>query len=444
MKNFIKKLAGSLKSKVQTSKKQENGFASALDAASDNVSIENITGNGAANNEVKSTKQLKSKQILYVIFGILVVIATAFLLVKLKLPTKSSNNTPKVQAEQDNNSFKVELATASVKGEKKYLSYLEDKIDEEQKSRDKQLKLLENSIIEKDAEIKNTQTSEFQEIKARLSFALNELDRLKSENNSIRDEMAMISGKEEDIVLPAQLGLTSTYEMNNISGPESTFNYIPATAYVTGKLLGGIAVDTSISTRSRPKPVTIRLEGRGNLPKAFAVDIKQCRILAACYGVLSSERADIRAEKLVCEDKARGLVTTTEIAGIVHGDDGMDGIKGEVVSMAEKHLKSAFISGVLSGFSQTVKGENSLNISSLGALSTKKRGVGEMAKDSLMSGTSTSAEMLAEYRIKLAESISPVILIPGGTRVDVSFTEGVHIGQIGLREKFAKARKKKE
>jgi len=122
----------------------------------------------------------------------------------------------------------------------------------------------------------------------------------------------------------------------------------------------------------------------------------------------------------------------------------MDGIKGEVVSMAEKHLKSAFISAVLSGFSQTVKGENSLNISAAGALSTKKRGVGEMAKDSLMSGTSTSAEMIAEYRIKLAESISPVILIPGGTRVDVSFTEGVHIGQIGLREKFAKARKKKE
>lgn len=421
MKAFIKKLTDSLKNKVQASKKQENGFSSAPETASDNVSIKNIIGKDAVNNEIKFTKQLRTKQILYIIFGILVVIATAFLLVKLKLPTKSSSNAPKVELEQDSNSFKLELATASVKGEKKYLSYLEDKIDEEQKSRDKQLKLLENSIIEKDAEIKNTQESEFQEIKARLRFALNEIDRLKSDNNSIKDEMAMMSAKEEEIILPAELGMTSTYEMNNISGPESTFNYIPATAYVTGKLLGGIAVDTSVSTRSRPKPLTIRLEGRGNLPKAFAVDIKQCRILAACYGVLSSERADIRAEKLICEDKARGLVTTTEVAGIVHGDDGMDGIKGEVVSMAEKHLKSAFISGVLSGFSQTAKGENSLNIISFGALSTKKRGVGEMAKDSLMSGTSTSAEMLAEYRIKLAESISPVILIPGGTRVDVSY-----------------------
>ena len=113
MSDFMKKLAGSLKSKIQNSKKQ--GINSTLEEVSDNT---NITGNNEADNEIKSTKQLKTKQILYVIFGILVVIATAFLLVKLKLPTKSSPHVPKVQAEQDSNSFKLELATASVKGEK--------------------------------------------------------------------------------------------------------------------------------------------------------------------------------------------------------------------------------------------------------------------------------------------------------------------------------------
>lgn len=446
MRNFIRNLAGKFKATISSSKKKQKNLdlAANLEAGSNDATIENITANKEANNEISSKRQLRAKQVLYVIFGILAVIAGGFLLVKLRLPTQYTTNAPKVVHQQDSNNFQLELATNSVKGEKKWQSYLEDKIDDEEKARDKQLKILKDSIIEKDTEIQNTQESEFKEIKERLSFALKELGRLKSDNSSIKDEIAMLNGAEEDVVMPAELGMTSTYEMDDISGPESTFNYIPATAYVTGKLLGGIAVDTSISTRDRPKPVTIRLESRGNLPKAFAVDIKQCRILAACHGVLSSERADIRAEKLICEDKVNGLVTTTEVAGIIHGDDGMDGVKGEVVSMAEKHLKSAFISGVVSGFSQTVKGENSLNISSLGALSTKKRGTQEMAKDSLMNGASTAAEMIAEYRIKLAESISPVILIPGGSRVDVVFTEGVHIGQIGLREKFAKARKKKE
>ena len=444
MKAFIKKLIGSIPSKVQASKKQEDRFASALDAASDNESTANITNNNGANNEIKSTKQIRQKQILYVIFGILVIIATAFLLVKLKLPTKSSSNMPKVQAEQDSNSFKVELATASVKGEKKYLSYLEDKIDEEQKSRDKQLKLLENSIIAKDAEIKNTQESEFQEIKARLRFALNEIDRLKSANNSIKDEMAMMSAKEEDIILPAQLGMTSTYEADDISAPESTWNYIPSTSYVSGKLLGGIAVSTSVTSSSAPIPVIIRLDSRGNLPKAFAVDIKQCRLLASCYGDISSERAIIRAEELVCEDRDNALVTTTAVAGVIYGDDGMNGIRGNVVSMSEKHLKSAFTSGVLSGFSSTARGDSGLNITSLGALSTKKRTGRDMAEEGLMGGASTAAEKLADYHIKLAENISPVILIPGGTRVDVMFTKGVHIGGRDVQKKLANARSTKK
>lgn len=444
MRGFITKLVNSLKSKARASKKQENRFASAPEAASDNASIKNITGKSGANNEIKATKQLRQKQILYVIFGTLVIIAIAFILAKVKLPTKSSSNRPKVALEQDSNSFQLELATSSVKGEKKYLSYLEDKIDEEQKSRDKQLKLLENSIIEKDAEIKNTQESEFQEIKARLSFALNEIDRLKSANNSIKDEMAMMSGKEEEMILPAQLEMTSTYEADDISGPESTWNYIPSTSYVSGKLLGGIAVSTSVTSSSAPIPVIIRLDSRGNLPKAFAVDIKQCRLLASCYGDISSERAIIRAEELVCEDRDNALVTTTAVAGVIYGDDGMNGIRGNVVSMSEKHLKSAFTSGVLSGFSSTARGDSGLNITSLGALSTKKRSGRDMAEEGLMGGASTAAEKLADYHIKLAENISPVILIPGGTRVDVMFTKGVHIGGRDVQKKLANARATKK
>lgn len=289
--------------------------------------------------------------------------------------------------QQDSNNFQLELATNSVKGEKKWKSYLEDKIDDEEKARDKQLKILKDSIIEKDTEIQNTQESEFLIlIKERLSFALKELGRLKSDNSSIKDEIAMLNGAEEDVVMPAELGMISTYEVDDISGPESTWNYIPSTSYVSGKLLGGIAVSTSVTSSSAPIPVIIRLDNRGNLPKAFAVDIKQCRLLASCYGDISSERAIIRAEELVCEDRENALVTTTAVAGVIYGDDGMNGIRGNVVSVSEKHLKSAFTSGVLSGFGSTARGDGGLNITSLGALSTKKRSGRDMAEEGLMGG----------------------------------------------------------
>jgi len=426
----LKKLVDDIKAKIVASKKIHPDS----EMGSNNIS----------DNDVKSAKQLRAKQLLYVVFGILAVVASCFLLVKLKLPAKTSSNAPKIVHKQDSDNFHLELATNSVKGEKKWQSYLEDKIDDEQKARDKQLKILEESINEKDSEAKNTQELEFKEIKARLSFALNELDRLKSDNNSIKNDISMLGAKEEEIILPAELGMTSTYEMDDISGPESTWNYIPSTSYVSGKLLGGIVVSTSVTSSAAPIPVIIRLESRGNLPKAFAADIKQCRLLASCYGDISSERAIIRAEELVCEDKANGLVTTTKVAGVVYGDDGMNGIRGNVVSMSEKHLKSAFASGVLSGFASTAKGSSGLNITSLGALSTKKRTGRDMAEDGLMGGVTTAAEKLADYRIKLAENISPVILIPGGTKVDVMFTKGVHIGGNDVQVKLSKARSNKK
>ena len=108
--------------------------------------------------------------------------------------------------------------------------------------------------------------------------------------------------------------------------------------------------------------------------------------------------------------------------------------------MSEKHLKNAFVGGVLSGFSNTARGQGGLSITSLGAVNTKKRGAKDMAEDGLMGGTSSAAEKLADYHIKLAENISPVILIPGGTKVDVVFTRSVEIGSFDVEERINTAR----
>lgn len=203
---------------------------------------------------------------------------------------------------------------------------------------------------------------------------------------------------------------------------------------------GGVSVSTSVNSAGRPIPVIIKLTGRGSLPANFAVDIKQCKILASCYGDISSERAEIRAHELVCEDKEAGHYISTKVAGVVYGDDGANGIHGIVVSMSDKHLKNAFIGGLLSGFSNTARGQGGLNITSLGAISTRKRGARDMAEDGLMGGANSAAETLADYHIKFAENISPVIQIPGGTKVDVTFIESVEIGSFDVEERIKTAR----
>ena len=271
---------------------------------------------------------LKSQQFIYVFLGIIIVLTIVMTIVYVRLPSSSkvdAKKTFELVSKEENNHYQLKLATDSVKAEQKWQNYLEDKIEEEQKLRDEQLKLLENSVAQKEESIKNTQNTEFQEIKSRLAFLLSELEQLRTENNIIKNDLLLTTTTEGSADL-RELNATNIKYNEEISLADS---------YVTGKLLGGIAVSTAVSSSTNPIPVIIRLEDRGNLPKDFAVDISQCRILGSCYGDISSERAIIRAEELICEDKVEGLVITTRVAGVIYGDDGMNGIRGSVVSMSD-------------------------------------------------------------------------------------------------------------
>ena len=334
----------------------------------------------------------------------------------------------------------IELGSDATKGAVKWQNFLEESIEEEGNKRQTQIDILKQTIATSAETTKEESSKEFEEIKSRLAYALGEIDRIKADNQNIQSDIASLGTDESITQKPAELGITSVVESIVTKAPVSSFNHIPATSYVSGHLLGGISVSTSVNSASEPIPVVIKLTGRGNLPKDFAVDMKQCRLLGSCYGDISSERAIIRAEELVCEDKEAELILSTKAAGVIYGDDGANGIRGTVVSMSEKHLKNAFVGGVLSGFSNTAKGQGGLNITSLGAVSTKKRGARDMAEDGLMGGTSSAAEKLADYHIKLAENISPVILIPGGTKVDVVFTKSVEIGSFDVEDAINSAR----
>ena len=347
------------------------------------------------------------------------------------ISTASSNN------DLASKHHKIELATDATKGETKWQNFLEESIDQEGKTREEQISILKNSIEKQHAQMEEESSSEFKELKDRFSYLLGEIENLKNKNANLENDIASLAPEEEKI-MPAELGITAIDIKTETSPPVSSYNHIPATSYVSGHLLGGIAVSTSVTSASEPIPVVIKLTARGNLPKKFAVDIKNCRLLASSYGDISSERAIVRAEELVCENKQAGLITTTKVSGVIYGDDGANGIRGTVVSMSDKHLKNAVIGGVLSGFAGTAKGQGGLDITALGAVSTKSKGIKDMAQDGLLSGASSAAEKLADYHIKLAENISPVILVPGGTKVDVMFTKSVEIGSTDI-EKIIKS-----
>ena len=107
-------------------------------------------------------------------------------------------------------------------------------------------------------------------------------------------------------------------------------------------------------------------------------------------------------------------------------------------------MKNAFLGGALCGFSSSAEGQRRVNITPFGAISIKKKGAVHMAQEGLLGGTGTAAEKLADYHIKLAENISSVILVLGGTKVDVMFTRSVQIGEMDPHDRIGDFRDKRD
>jgi hypothetical protein len=122
----------------------------------------------------------------------------------------------------------------------------------------------------------------------------------------------------------------------------------------------------------------------------------------------------------------------------------MNGIKGKVVATSGKHIKNTLIGGVISGLSQSGRGLDSMAITNLGAVSTNKKGFKDMAASGTLTGASNAAEKIADYYLKMAETMSPILTIPGGVKVDVIFMKGFFIGELSTHKKIRQMRKQEK
>ena len=305
---------------------------------------------------------------------------------------------------------------------------------------------LNQRILQAEASVEETKEKLIADTQGELRVLMEQLKMARAEMQEANISLREASSREQELInasVPAYI--SPSLEVEEFQGeveldmPKSAKDYVPEGTYFTGYLLGGLVVSTALNTaEENAVPLTIILKSRGNLAKENPMDISQCKILASAYGDLSSERAVIRLEKMTCYRD--GMYITSNIAGDVHGPDGFNGIKGTVISTSSKHLKNAAIGGLLSGLSSSAKGQDGVNLSSGGLVSTKSKGFKDMATGGLMSGVSNAGDKLAEYYLRQAESMSPVLTISGGVRVNAHITKGFFIGEVGTHRKIKAAR----
>lgn len=200
-------------------------------------------------------------------------------------------------------------------------------------------------------------------------------------------------------------------------------------SFTRGVLLGGVDAPTGGQSQSNPHPIVVMLKDNSVLPNRFRGEYRDCFVIAAAYGDISSERAYGRTESLSCVSRD-GRALEVKIQGSIFGEDGKVGMRGRLVTKQGQMLANALMAGVVSGIGQGISTANTTySTTALGTVATSNGS--DAMKAGIGSGVGKALDRLAQYYIKLAEQTFPIIEIDAGREVDVVLTKGVRIEYSG-------------
>jgi len=222
----------------------------------------------------------------------------------------------------------------------------------------------------------------------------------------------------------AETNGTPRREASKAGEAHTVSTFLPV-SFTRGTLLGGLDAPTGGQSQSNPHPVLIRLSDTSVLPNRMRGEYRECFVIAAGYGDISSERAYLRTESLSCV-RPDGATLEVRIQGSIYGEDGKVGLRGRLVTKQGQMLANALLAGVVSGIGQGLATSSTeYSTSALGTVATANGA--EAYRAGLGSGVGKALDRLAQYYIKLAENTFPVIEVDAAREVDVVITKGVRI-----------------
>ena len=208
--------------------------------------------------------------------------------------------------------------------------------------------------------------------------------------------------------------------------------WLPPGSIIHGELLNGADMPTGDASRKDPMPVLVRVSANAILPNEYSEDIRECFLLMSGYGDLASERSYIRGETVSCVNKD-GSAIEAPLKSYSVGEDGKDGIRGNLVSKQGTFIARALMVGIMQGFAQGLSKNQveALGVSgSTGSLvATTGSGSGSAFTNDAFQGVGHALDKIASYYISLAKDIFPVIEIDAGRQVDI-------VVEIGTKLKF--------
>lgn len=202
-------------------------------------------------------------------------------------------------------------------------------------------------------------------------------------------------------------------------------SYFPAGTSSRALIMTGTYAPTGGNATQNPAPILFWVEDVSFLPNDVKGDIIGCLILGNAIGNKTTQRGDIRLMTASCVNANTDEVIEESIHGYVVGEDGRNGIKGEMIVRSGDALNMALLADIAGGFGRQMQYQ-SMQTSQTALGYTTTIDPNKALQTGAGYGLGRSAERLGNYYIRLAEEMQPVIDIGAGRDVHIVFTKGVN------------------
>ena len=210
----------------------------------------------------------------------------------------------------------VKIAKETVSTDDLWRQTMQDKLKFQESLLNEEVTSLKQNVTDTKSTLEKSTEDKVSQIQKSIDDLHKELEIIRSGNTAIEEKKEVKGRPINQYVLNLE---TSQKQIKTAD------NYIPAGSFAKAVLLSGVDASTSLNSSADPDPVLIRIIDHGTLPRRFKSDLKDCHIIGAAFGDLSSQRAKVRLEKLSCTSIATGEIIETAIAGFVAGGDGRQG-----------------------------------------------------------------------------------------------------------------------
>ena len=195
-------------------------------------------------------------------------------------------------------------------------------------------------------------------------------------------------------------------------------------SFARARLLNGVEAPTGGQANGNPVPMLLEIKDPAFLPNRYRSDIKRCMVTANATGDLSSERVLVRLDRMGCITNSRGAIDV-RVTGYVTGEDGKTGLKARVVTRSGQAIANALLVGTLSGLGEAVS--LAAQDSTTNFAGTVTNSVNNPWRAGLGDGMKDAMDRVADYYLKLADKIFPVLEVDAGRDVDIVITQSSSI-----------------